>query len=535
MHQIRYQQLGLRAAYKVCALSFAMSTIMPLAGPQQVFAYDPIISPAQAGTEENNHVFKQIEKSEDDANHHLTWRDALKEGDRRLGSQQLDLAEGCYRQALRQIKKDRAASPEDRAMVDEKLAMLLQSLDITDEARPLYKKAIVTLTKARGKESPQLIPYLLAFAAVDENDGDYKAALKLLEQALSIARNKQQDGFVLAKCLHAYGHLQFRLEHNAIAEQNYQLSLLSLLTQNTLPDGVLLDTVIADYSDILEKNYARAKNIPSAVNAELLRDKLNLLSQKQGVAPSKFESEVSSRLAKTTMDKIPEQELTGTEPSAPSPLLSIAGPKDAFDPVSNLGIDQQKISFYERMVAVDIKSLGPEHPSVARDLSGLSALYMAAGEYDQAKTLLMRALQIYEKVYGADSALTIRTRAMLELVNENQATAASGSTSGDGFVADIPKIPLQAQKIDTAIRLSYLASQLYNLGKVPEASQIYSYAVADVYKSSGDQNLLMAASLNDFARVLRSAGNAPRATLLEADARAIKVKVVSRQLARSVK
>ncbi len=57
--------------------------------------------------------------------------------------------------------------------------------------------------------------------------------------------------------------------------------------------------------------------------------------------------------------------------------------------------------------------------------------------------------------------------------------------------------------------------------------------VADTYFSTGEQSLLLAAGLKDYARVLRSAGNVPKAELLEEDARAILRHVLSQQAIRA--
>jgi tetratricopeptide (TPR) repeat protein len=505
----------------------------------------------------------------------IGWREALQEGDRRLKLQELELAEGCYRQALRQVKKAAGASADDLSLCQQKLAALLQTLDISEEAIPLYKKALKTLSRAHGKDSPALINDLLALGAIDENDGDYKSARPLYEKAARIAQGIGAQGIgaqgigaqgigaqekdaqlalSLALCWHKLGHLAVKENRPQQAEGYYRSALSLLLEQKDLPGSEELEAVIADYSDLLEKDFSNSKNLPSAVNAELLKDRLNRLEQKRGVGPSAFETAVTSRMAEKTLAEIPAEELSKiTPPQAGAMALPTIPAKveptdlNVYPPIANQnastaqnsnsitsGIAQDKINFYERMVAVDIKSLGPDHPSVARDLSGLSAIYMADGQYDRAKFLLMRALRIYEKVYGAEASLTRRTRAMLVLVNENQSAQESGSNAGNSFIADLPKLPLAAQKIDLAIRLNYLAFLCYTLGKVADAEKFYGFAVADIYYCSGDQNLLLAAGLIDYARVLRSGGDAGRAGRLEEDARAIKRKVASRQVLKSV-
>ena len=48
------------------------------------------------------------------------------------------------------------------------------------------------------------------------------------------------------------------------------------------------------------------------------------------------------------------------------------------------------------------KSLGPNHPDVARSLNNLAQLYRDQGRYADAEPLYKRALAIYEKSLGPD-------------------------------------------------------------------------------------------------------------------------------------
>ena len=56
----------------------------------------------------------------------LTWREGLKEGGRRLERWELALAQGCFRQALRDVKKDKNSRPDDVALCLQRLAQVLQ-------------------------------------------------------------------------------------------------------------------------------------------------------------------------------------------------------------------------------------------------------------------------------------------------------------------------------------------------------------------------------------------------------------------------
>lgn len=467
----------------------------------------------------------------------LSFRDGIKEGDRRLESKQYELAEGCYRQALRDAKRDPSAAADDRALCMQKLAAVLQLEDISQDALPLYKKAIKELRRAHGPHSETLLPPLRALGLVEESDGDFKKALKTYRQALEIATDVGAKAspaaagaatLRLADCEHSLGRTASKDGDAGLALSSYRQALALYMGEKSLPSSEPLQELVSDYTDLLEKKYGPGKTLPSSVRNELLKDRLADLSQRRGVAPSSFEKEVTVRLAREAMDKVPPTVLNGAEKvEAPEPVPL----PSRNDIVGDESIGQQKIAFYERMIAVDVKSLGPEHPSVARDLSGLGAVYMAAGKYDDAKVVLMRALKIYETTYGADALMVKRTRSMLELVSDNQIAAQGGDNAGTNFIASLPAVPLSAQRLDLSISLSYLASLLYSLGRVEEAETVYGWAVADTYYTTGERSLLLAAALKDYARVLRTRGNNVRAELLESDARAITRRVLSQQAA----
>src|SRR6185437_1520567 len=90
---------------------------------------------------------------------------------------------------------------------------------------------------------------------------------------------------------------------------------------------------------------------------------------------------------------------------------------------------------YKRTIAVDIKALGPNHPSLANDLNGLAQLYITQTRYADAEPLLKRAAAIYQQAYGSSNLLTINT-------------------------------------------LVSLASVEFRLGEINEAAQHYRYALA---------------------------------------------------------
>ena len=57
---------------------------------------------------------------------------------------------------------------------------------------------------------------------------------------------------------------------------------------------------------------------------------------------------------------------------------------------------------FERALRIDEKVLGPEHADVARDLNNLGSLYQDVGRFADAELLIRRALELNEKLSGAE-------------------------------------------------------------------------------------------------------------------------------------
>lgn len=502
----------------------------------------------------------------------LTWQAGLQEGERRLARQELESAEACFRQALRDVKRDKAASLADLALCQERLAMILYRQDEREEAVRLYRQSIATLEKARrqGKDAKAtagaIINCDLALGNILEFDGEFKQARAFYEKAEALAASdlEKSDQERLALCRQRLASLLVKLGEKAKAEELYFSALRLLLGAAKLSSASLAETIVADYQDLLEKEEGR-KNLASQVQAELLKDRIGSLPKKSGIASSNFDKEVHSRFAPPAQEdagRLPLRGLPAVEASPVSPVAASAPdvlggvvtgvasevPGRGASRGDNIGsvassavsaerldsslkarptlelINKQRRDFYERMIAIDIKSLGPDHPSVARDLYGLAVIEISDGNNEAARQLLQRTLKIYEKVYGADASLTQRSANLLEVINAGGVDNLNNGSSleaAPSFVDKVPILPLALQKLDFALRLNYLAALAYSLGRLERANQFYLWALADTYLTTGDRNLLLAATLKDFARLLKQApvsGNALTSESLESDA-----------------
>jgi tetratricopeptide (TPR) repeat protein len=420
------------------------------------------------------------------------WREDLDEGRRRLQAQQYELAEACLRRAVHACRKSKLSKPDDLVLCYSSLAAVLQKQGETEEALASYKKALGILVAFRGEQDSSLLPVLWAQGAIWEKEGEFKRAKKAYEHALAIAlKHKEDDAFSLDLCWQRLGRVNSELGAGELAGACYASSLASYMSGRGFSSGVFLEDLLGDFTDLLEKQEGGATNSASwQMQEELLKDRL------VEIPGAPFQGTVFGQLAVGV--------LTGNAQA-------------------NCGreITQDKIDSAKSMVAADIKSLGAEHPSVARDLNGLGALYLAQANEDEARLAFTRALNIYEKLYSADSLLIRQARSRLRLLSELQKARESGEIFSATFLEELPKIPRPAQNVDTAIRLARLASLAWSVGNKEEAEKLSQWAVAAIYASLGGKNLLLSCALLDYASVLRSSGKPERAELVERNAQAI--------------
>ncbi len=461
------------------------------------------------------------------------WKADIAEGEQFLKTKEFARAELCFRRACAEVK--RTGSADNNALCMISLARVLYMQDLIADTIPLYKKIIRILEKAHGKHSAELITPLVELAGIFEDEGDYVKSAKQYTRAIDITA--QVYG---TKSL-AYGDYQHRLGRVRVAqelfkdgEECYLSALDVLMRQKQLPSSDIVDEVLTDYITLLLKSEAeRAKPLRSAFQAELLKDQVGELRKKRGAPQSNWSAQVSVQLA----DKAGAEANAriGGAAAPGNQDVSVAPPdiSTAVDTTSTQiipdrsysdfaaleKINQQRVSFYERMIASDIDSLGANHPSVARDLGGLASIYIQQRKYDEAKPLLQRALVIYQNAYKGDSPPGKQTEFLLQLISEEQTP--DNIAIDTTYVSDLPRLPLEARKLEVALRLNDLAFMLYCQGKIDTALKIYFWALASTAGSTGETSLLAAGNMTDVSRLLRLRGRATEAQRLEVIAKAI--------------
>ena len=450
----------------------------------------------------------------------LSWKVSLTEGERYLKHGRLKKAELAFREALKEQKHSGSKSRDDRVLCIESLADVLMREDRIDEPLSLYKKSLKILKRAHGRKSPKIVPTLIKMGKLYESEGDYKKSVdKYFLKALEIVEKSDgRNSLKYAECEHLVGRVRVEQELLSHAENRYFDALAIVMRQKELPNAEFLEELLSDYIDLLRSTEDNGKVLSSKFQKELLKDRIDAVSRRVGVKDSLWSKKVSvSLLDRGAPPPTGARKKQRSTNVSASPVVSSG--KVMSDKVALENLQKQRIAFYERMIEVDIKSLGRDHPSVARDLTGLAYVYLYRKDYEEAKPLLKRALKIYEDSYKPDTRLINQTKLLLQIISEESSPLSRFQFVS--YIDQLPQIPLQAQKLEVALRLNYLAFLAYCQGKIDSSRDIYFWGLSSCAHSSGEKSLLSAAAMLDLSRVLRLSNRSKEAKRYEANARSI--------------
>jgi len=450
------------------------------------------------------------------------WQALIADGDRYIEQQKLVQAEDCYRRALKEVGHTKYTN-DDKVKCIEKLAASLVMQNKIEEATHLYYRSLHILEDNYGKNSSRIVSTLFALGSIFESEGDHRSAMKLYKRAVAInERNYGSRSTALAESLHRLGHANASAGQISEAERNYKASLAILMDEPSLSSSKQLENLLSDYNDLLRKNDNTDSALISDFQREILKDRHEFPVPAGGVPPSEWQKQMA---AKSRMDgewrNNEEQQilLRGFKQPLSSDTLKPAY-KAMSDVLHNQHPYAQGEEYYKRMIALDVKTLGESHPSVADDLTGLSLLYISQHRYSEAKPLLERAMAIYQSVYGTDNLLVVRSRDYLALVYDKLGETQKAAALYDEILHANHMI-LDPNNLETARLLNELAYMYFSQGKLEDACTTYAWAVESTKAAVGEQNILVAACLTDYAHALRSAGRIAEANQMEDQARII--------------
>ncbi len=177
--------------------------------------------------------------------------------------------------------------------------------------------------------------------------------------------------------------------------------------------------------------------------------------------------------------------------------------------------------------ALDIREriLGAEHPLVAQSLYNLGSLYRAKTDYKSAESLFQKALAIREKAFGAEHLETARSLISLGDVYQAGGVYTKAVTFLERAAAVEEKL-LGAEHEEVARTLNMLASAYNAAGAYVRAEPLYLRSVAILEKALGSQDPVVATAVHNMANLYASKGDFRKAEPLYQRALAIREKVL---------
>lgn len=490
-----------------------------------------------------------------------SWQSAFTEGLSSMAAQRPDMAEQHFRTAFKLVK-EQSKSTEECDKCELKLAESLTLRNKTAEAQQLYLHLLDSRTQRYGSNSKNLTPILFALGSIQEAEGDHDAAMGYYQRALKInEKNFGPYSPAVADNLHKMARVSQHAGKREDSTKHYKRALSILLNDPALQSSDQMERLMHDYSDLIKGNdnsnedllkdfkadiYSRSQSdtgssdtTGNASNSEnkdgwkkvgstessissLPRISSEPTTQAAATQPtagnkqSNFNQQVlvnTTQIKATQIDEDPSVKLRGIEKPTSDQALN-----PAYSVINNSLFNQSHykrgVDYYERMIASDIDSLGPNHPSVANDLTGLAQLYIAQGRYSEAEQLLNRAVPIYQKAYGDSNVLTINAMTALataefQLGKTDRANELYRKTLANA------QATLGPNSLEVARILNELAYLNYQQGKLSDAKTMYEWAVSSTQAAAGENSPLFAACLKDYAQVLRGMGDLAQATNAE--------------------
>jgi len=158
---------------------------------------------------------------------------------------------------------------------------------------------------------------------------------------------------------------------------------------------------------------------------------------------------------------------------------------------------------FKRALAIDEKTLGPDHQDVGEVLSNLAILYVAQGRYAEAEPLFKRAVLIREKVLGPDDISVAASLKNLTELYAIQNRYAEAELDGRRALAILEK-KLGLEHPSLAAPLFELALVFKNLNRSAEAEPLVKRSLAIQEKALGPDHPDVATTLDYLAGVYQS-------------------------------
>ena len=163
-----------------------------------------------------------------------------------------------------------------------------------------------------------------------------------------------------------------------------------------------------------------------------------------------------------------------------------------------MGDYAKALLLFERVLAINEKALGPQHPNTAMSLSNLATVYNSMGDYAKALPLYERAMAINEKALGSQHPNTATILDNLAQLYRNMGDYDKALSLRERALA-IREKSLGAEHPDTAMSLNNLASVYNAMGDYAKALPLYERSLAIWEKALGPEHPDTATSLSNLA------------------------------------
>jgi len=180
---------------------------------------------------------------------------------------------------------------------------------------------------------------------------------------------------------------------------------------------------------------------------------------------------------------------------------------------------------YQHALALNEKTLGPEHPDTAASLNDLAQLYQAQSRYAFAEPLYQRALRIRERVLGPEHPDTVATLSHLAQIYQALGRYAFAEALYQRALLIREKI-LGPEHPTTANTLHDLARLYQAQSRFDLAGPLLQRTLEICEKMLGPEHPETAATLNDQAQLYQVLGHYTQVEPLYQRALAIRIKVL---------
>jgi tetratricopeptide (TPR) repeat protein len=177
-------------------------------------------------------------------------------------------------------------------------------------------------------------------------------------------------------------------------------------------------------------------------------------------------------------------------------------------------------ALYLRALAIQENSLGTEHPNFAGILSNVAELLYARNRLDEAEPLMRRLLEISERSYGPDhSNVATQLTNLATLLQDTNRLAEAEPLMRRALAID--EQSYGPDHPDVAICINHLAQLLYATNRLAEAEPLICRALEIDERSFGINHPRVAARLNNLATLLQATNRPEEAEQLMRRARNI--------------